>query len=287
MSRHIGVGDPARRIGPSYLVWGLAGDTGTFLVVPHLLKVDVPDPVAEEGPVKAKSTEGSDDEDREQRPYRCSVHAFDGSPPDRHSLQVLMLWRHKAPLCPSLPDALVARSTSPVLNRPPAGSGDRGRSRHPARSGGWLALAAGEHMALVYVLGTTGLRFGEAAELRWRDVDFAGLRLRVTRSVTFVSGHPVVGTPKNGKDRTVALPATVARMLAPGADDALVVPDSAGAGCGAAMCAVAGGPRPYPTPGCRPTSSCASCGTPPHAWRYGRGRTLRRCRTCWATPRRT
>ena len=89
MSRHIGVGDPARRIGPSYLVWGLAGDTGTFLVVPHLLKVDVPDPVAEEGPVKAKSTEGSDDEDREQRPYRCSVHAFDGSPPDRHSLQVL------------------------------------------------------------------------------------------------------------------------------------------------------------------------------------------------------
>ena len=91
-----------------------------------------------------------------------------------------------------------------------------------------LALAAGEHMALVYFLGTTGLRFGEAAELRWRDVDFAGLRLRVTRSVTFVSGQPVVGTPKNGKDRTVALPATVARMLAPGADDALVFPDSAG-----------------------------------------------------------
>ena len=139
-----------------------------------------------------------------------------------------MLWGHKAPLCPSLPDALVARSASPVVNRPPAGSGDGGRSPHPARSGGWLALAAGEHMALVYVLGTTGLRFGEAAELRWRDVDFAGLRLRVTRSVTFVSGHPVVGTPKNGKDRTVALPATVARMLAPGADDALVVPDSAG-----------------------------------------------------------
>src|SRR5262249_38051590 len=51
-----------------------------------------------------------------------------------------------------------------------------------------LALAAGEHKPLVYVLGTTGLRFGEAAELRWRDVDIAGLRLRVTRSVTFVGG---------------------------------------------------------------------------------------------------
>jgi len=91
-----------------------------------------------------------------------------------------------------------------------------------------LALAAGEHMALVYVLGTTGLRFGEAAELRWRDVDTARLRLRITRSVTFVGGRAVVGTPKNGKDRTVALPATVVRMLVPGADDALVFPDSAG-----------------------------------------------------------
>jgi hypothetical protein len=74
----------------------------------------------------------------------------------------------------------------------------------------------------------TGLRFGEAAELRWRDVDIAGLRLRVTRSVTFVGGQPIVGTPKNGKDRTVALPATVAALLASGADDALAFPDSAG-----------------------------------------------------------
>ena len=90
-----------------------------------------------------------------------------------------------------------------------------------------LALAAGEHMPLVYVLGTTGLRFGEAAELRWRDVDFAGLRLRITRSMTFVNGQPVVGPPKNGKHRTVALPATVAGMLTPGADDDLVFADSA------------------------------------------------------------
>jgi len=61
----------------------------------------------------------------------------------------------------------------------------------------------------------------------WRDVDIAGLRLR-TRSVTFVGGQPVVGTRKNGKDRTVALPATVARMLAPGVDDDLLFPDSSG-----------------------------------------------------------
>ncbi len=34
-----------------------------------------------------------------------------------------------------------------------------------------LADAAGAHRPLVYVAGTTGLRFGELAELRWRDVD--------------------------------------------------------------------------------------------------------------------
>lgn len=90
------------------------------------------------------------------------------------------------------------------------------------------ALAAGEHKALVYVLGSTGLRFGEAAELRWRDVDVDGLRLRVCRSVTFVGGKAVVGTPKNGRERTVALPASVARLLTPGAADDLVFPDSAG-----------------------------------------------------------
>lgn len=90
------------------------------------------------------------------------------------------------------------------------------------------ALAAGEYKALVYVLGSTGLRFGEAAELRWRDVDVDGLRLRISRSVTFVGGRAVVGTPKNGKERVVALPASVARLLTPGAADDLVFPDSAG-----------------------------------------------------------
>ncbi|MGB5796777.1 MAG: tyrosine-type recombinase/integrase [Mycolicibacter algericus] len=91
-----------------------------------------------------------------------------------------------------------------------------------------VALAAGARKALVYVLGTTGLRFGEAAELRWRDVDIEGLRLRISRSVTFVAGKAVVGSPKNGKERTVALPATVAKLLTAGAPDDLVFPDSAG-----------------------------------------------------------
>ncbi|QFS89112.1 Putative prophage phiRv2 integrase [Mycobacterium sp. THAF192] len=91
-----------------------------------------------------------------------------------------------------------------------------------------LADAAGEHRALVYVLGTCGLRFGEAAELRWRDVDLQKKTLRVARSVTLVDNKFVVGTPKGGKARTVSLPAFVADLLTPGPADALVFPDASG-----------------------------------------------------------
>jgi hypothetical protein len=76
---------------PELLGVGLAGDAG-------MLTVDVPDPVAEEGPVEGNRTEGTDNEDREQRPCCCS-HAFDGWPRNEHSVEVLVLWGHKAPLC--------------------------------------------------------------------------------------------------------------------------------------------------------------------------------------------
>lgn len=91
-----------------------------------------------------------------------------------------------------------------------------------------LADAAGDHRALVYALGTCGLRFGEAGELRWRDINLDRLTIRVARSVTLVDNRFVVGTPKGGKGRTVSLPAYVADMLTPGGPDVLVFPDSAG-----------------------------------------------------------
>jgi integrase len=82
---------------------------------------------------------------------------------------------------------------------------------------------------LVYVLGTCGLRFGEVADLRWRDLDLKNLRLRIVRSVTLVDGVFEIGSPKAGKGRTVSLPAFVADLLlAPGPPDALVFPDSRG-----------------------------------------------------------
>lgn len=92
-----------------------------------------------------------------------------------------------------------------------------------------LADAAGEHRALVYVLGTCGLRFGEAAELRWRDVDLHKQQIRVARSVALVNGVFEQGSPKSGKGRTVSLSAFVVELLGDrGEDDALLFPDTAG-----------------------------------------------------------
>jgi len=92
-----------------------------------------------------------------------------------------------------------------------------------------LAEAAGEHRALVYVLGTCGIRFGECAELRWKDCALDALKIQVNRSVALVDGEFEIGPPKGGKSRTVALPAFVADLF-PGAGkkDALVFPDSQG-----------------------------------------------------------
>jgi integrase len=91
-----------------------------------------------------------------------------------------------------------------------------------------LAAAAGTHRPLVYVLGTCGLRFGEVAELRWRDVDVQKLQIRIARSVTLVDGAFIVGSPKSAYGRTVSLPQFVADLLQQGAHDALVFPDSEG-----------------------------------------------------------
>jgi integrase len=58
---------------------------------------------------------------------------------------------------------------------------------------------------LIWFLATTGLRFGEAAELRTKDFHLTRARVTVARSVTDVEGKLVVGPPKNGKPRDVPL----------------------------------------------------------------------------------
>lgn len=90
-----------------------------------------------------------------------------------------------------------------------------------------LAGAIAPHYKdLVWFLATTGLRFGEAAELRGKDIDMRRQRIRVARSVTDVGGRMLIGPPKNGKERDVPMTAFIAGHLQPrlegkGRDDLL------------------------------------------------------------------
>ncbi len=77
-----------------------------------------------------------------------------------------------------------------------------------------LAAAVGEPFdVVVLVLAFTGLRWGELAALRVRDVDLQRRRVHVTRSMTEIRGRAVFGTPKNHQRRSVPLPAFLVEPL--------------------------------------------------------------------------
>ena len=71
----------------------------------------------------------------------------------------------------------------------------------------------GKHRTLILTLGIAGLRFGEAAALRRQDVDLLHRRLTVERSVTEVDGSLVMGSPKSGRVRSVAIPERLIKEL--------------------------------------------------------------------------
>src|SRR3954463_13226111 len=98
----------------------------------------------------------------------------------------------------------------------------------------WALVRAAESeqdSAIFLTAAFTGLRRGELVALRWRDVDFAASRVRVTGS--FAGGR--LTTPKSGRVRSVPMAPDVASALARlavreqwvGADD-LVFPGVAG-----------------------------------------------------------
>lgn len=78
-----------------------------------------------------------------------------------------------------------------------------------------LAKECGRYAPLIWLLAYTGLRWGEAAALRLREVDLHRRRIHVVASVTEVDGRLVWGTPKTHARRTVPLPRFLARELAP------------------------------------------------------------------------
>ncbi len=71
------------------------------------------------------------------------------------------------------------------------------------------------HDTLIYFLAYTGLRFGEMASLRLRDVDLDRRRVNVSANVVEISGRLQTDTPKNHRARSVPVP----RFLVPALRD--------------------------------------------------------------------
>jgi integrase len=77
-----------------------------------------------------------------------------------------------------------------------------------------LADEAGRHRSLTLLLGVGGLRWGEAAALQVRDIDFLRRRIDLHRNAVKVGNKVVVGTLKSNRNRTVAVPQFVIDALA-------------------------------------------------------------------------
>ncbi|RLK52481.1 tyrosine-type recombinase/integrase [Microbacterium telephonicum] len=77
-----------------------------------------------------------------------------------------------------------------------------------------LANASGDRKLLVLILCYCGIRWGEAAGLRVKDVDLARGRLRVSQNAVEVNGEIHIGTPKSHKPRLVPVPSFLVEALA-------------------------------------------------------------------------
>ena len=77
-----------------------------------------------------------------------------------------------------------------------------------------LANKCGDREDLVLLLGTVGLRWGEAIALRPMDIDFTTGRIAITRNAAKTGNTITLGTPKTHKARSVAVSRFVLDKLA-------------------------------------------------------------------------
>ncbi|CAN5755175.1 site-specific integrase [soil metagenome] len=69
------------------------------------------------------------------------------------------------------------------------------------------------YKALIFTAAYTGLRWGELAALKVKNVDLVKGTIRVTEALAEVNGHLKEGPTKTGATRTVALPTFLRQML--------------------------------------------------------------------------
>lgn len=76
-----------------------------------------------------------------------------------------------------------------------------------------LAVESKARATLVYFLAYTGVRWGEAAGVQVKDIDFERRRVSIVDNAVDVGGTIVVGTPKTHRIRTVPFPAFLDESL--------------------------------------------------------------------------
>jgi integrase len=124
----------------------------------------------------------------------------------RQALQVL-----RASLDVAVSDGLMVRNPAAGVKAPRV---EKRRQRFlTAVELGGLSDAADDYGPLVWLLGWSGLRWGEAVALRVGSVDTKRRRLRVEEAATEVGGTIHFGLPKTHETRTVILPRLVMGRL--------------------------------------------------------------------------
>ncbi|MEN3298155.1 MAG: hypothetical protein V7633_213 [Pseudonocardia sp.] len=133
-----------------------------------------------------------------------------------------------------------------------------------------LAKECGRYAPLVRMLAYTGLRWGEVAALRIREVDLDRRRIHVVASVTEVDGRLVRGTPKTHARRTChCLGSSPENSRSSPKDEHLTICCSrlhavVSCGCGTSAATCSTRPRAQSAP---LASTRTSCGTLRRRWR--------------------
>ena len=79
---------------------------------------------------------------------------------------------------------------------------------------GTLVDACKRNKEIVWLLGTVGLRWGELAGLKVKDIDLLRSRINIERSAVTVGSDIAVGAPKSHERRSVAVPKSVMKLVA-------------------------------------------------------------------------
>jgi integrase len=128
------------------------------------------------------------------------------------SVQYVHATLHKA-LKQAVADGLIPRNVTEAVKAPrPVKKEIQPLNAKQART--LLDTARGDRLEAIYVVAvTSGMREGELLGLKWEDLDLDAGKLAVRRSLSMTKDGPAYELPKNGKGRSIKLPARAVEAL--------------------------------------------------------------------------